>query len=470
MKTTIVVAAAIAAVGLLVVSEPSPAGATHVPLEEVAIDVDVTGNTAVSLGPTEFCNAQPLAVGETIDVDVVVRGVPEWIPGGGYSGQGEEGIWGYGTHLYFDPSVLYVEKVHAFDGPSLIWVEQPIAKFVVVDYFDGRRDEGLGEPSESQQTSGNGPSNRVRIDAVDLGAAFESGDGILTRITMKAVGEGVSSVLFGDPITGGGFGRPGVLDASLNFAYPIDHIGHGALAVGDNECPSILPTPTVAPPTPTPPPPSTAIYELSFRQRPGSDLVDVVVDAESPGLRSWYISFDESPSMHFQCAAAHPQGACNTGRALRLVGSTTASIVGEAFLGTLRFVPADPDVTEVTLTLDDVVFVDPLDRDVRDNVTWEPAVISLPEPTPTPTFPPSTPTRTPPISLCICAIVTPTPTPRGEAQGLSAIATVMPTVTPAALPRAGGAPRDPPGSVHALIVVCATLALAGAWVVARRRR
>src|SRR3990172_696592 len=100
-------AGAMVLAALLLYVEHSPAAhATHVPVE-VAIDVDVAGNEANTLGPTESCNATPLAVGETGEVDVVVRGVPpvELVSDHPFEETITHGISGYGFDLLFDPAV-----------------------------------------------------------------------------------------------------------------------------------------------------------------------------------------------------------------------------------------------------------------------------------------------------------------------------------------------------------------------------
>ena len=82
---------------------------------QVAIDMDVAGNGDNVLGATQDCNATPLQIGETIDVDVVVRGVPPH-DADQYAG----GIGGFEFDFLFDPSVLEVTLVHAFQGPTIL--------------------------------------------------------------------------------------------------------------------------------------------------------------------------------------------------------------------------------------------------------------------------------------------------------------------------------------------------------------
>src|SRR3990172_10184535 len=45
---------------------------------ELGLDVDTTGNSALSLGSQETC-AEIASVGDTLEVDAVVRGIPPFV-------------------------------------------------------------------------------------------------------------------------------------------------------------------------------------------------------------------------------------------------------------------------------------------------------------------------------------------------------------------------------------------------------
>lgn len=96
---------------------------------QVEIDVDVTGNGDNVLGPTENCNATPLQIGETIEVDVVVRGVPTHAPN-----EYPSGIGGFEFDFLFDPAVVQVNEVQIPNGPSIVKAEGSFAPFVYLDY------------------------------------------------------------------------------------------------------------------------------------------------------------------------------------------------------------------------------------------------------------------------------------------------------------------------------------------------
>jgi len=230
-------AAVVACVLILSASGGATAGVDTV--DEVAIDVDVTGNDDSVLGPTEFCNADPLEVGETIEVDVVVRGVPEYVPRTGNGGVGDRGLRAIGLELLVDPDIARVQRVHGFDGPTLIASDNTLEPLEWFDY---------GDPA------------RTRIDLLDLAPTAESGDGVLVRVTLEAMSPGVSTVGLSDSFTGGfpvgllAFDAPG-----SPVPYRIESAFLATIVVGEaNDCPASAPTitPTLAPsptrrPTPT---------------------------------------------------------------------------------------------------------------------------------------------------------------------------------------------------------------------------
>jgi hypothetical protein len=206
---------------------------------EVAIDVDVTGNGDNILGPTEACNASPLQVGDTIDVDVVVRGVPEFVDHGNEVWEG--GIVGYAFNLLFDPTVLRVEKAQTFDGPTILKGGGDPVPFVWIDY---------NWPSDGQSPPP-GTTGDIEVSAADLTTNYEDGDGVLTRISLTAVGPGQSGLQIRDEM------RRDVLPtvADSNSAPYGVTASDAVLNVGGGGCqgptPSLYPTPTRAP-TPTP--------------------------------------------------------------------------------------------------------------------------------------------------------------------------------------------------------------------------
>ena len=140
-------------------STPIPTSGTTAPGDTaVAVDVIPSGNSATALAATEDCAAAD--VDDRFIVDVVVKGV--------------ENLLAWEVSISYDPEVLQVEErdVNFFlapeDGDSII------------------------------DTSGRVPDStgRYSAGAVDTSdpATPDSGSGVLTRITLSAVGEGTSPI------------------------------------------------------------------------------------------------------------------------------------------------------------------------------------------------------------------------------------------------------------------------------------
>jgi hypothetical protein len=223
------------------------AGASE-PGVQVAIDVDVAGNGDSVLGPTESCNATPLQVGGTIDVDVVVRGVPEYVPDDPIAHTDNSGgIVGYEFNVRFDPVILRLDLVHALDGPSILKGGGDPLPFVWKDYNWHPDDAAEGPPG----TTGNSLAA-----VVDLSGVYESGDGVLTRLTFTAVGGGVSSIYLQDelwPLI-----EPPTIIDSTSEPYPVT-ADDALVIVGAGNCSDASPTRSA---TPTPPPgPTTPARE-----------------------------------------------------------------------------------------------------------------------------------------------------------------------------------------------------------------
>ena len=68
---------------------------SHVPIGVAAIDTNVAGNGATTLGPTEPC-AQIAAVGQTRQIDVVLKSVPS------------EGLAAAAFDLAYDPTKIRI--------------------------------------------------------------------------------------------------------------------------------------------------------------------------------------------------------------------------------------------------------------------------------------------------------------------------------------------------------------------------
>jgi hypothetical protein len=191
--------------------------------------VDPTGNEANALAATEDC-LEGFEVGETLEVDVFVRGIPS-----PHSAPEAGGIGGFAFDFRFDPAVLQVDLVQAFDGPTILTASGPYAPLTQIEYngaFQG------GDPP--------GVTGDVRVAVFDFSTNYESGSGILTRVNLRSVGEGASALWLTDEVSPGG---PKVL-AKYGYAYKTE-LRNATIIVGGESCAD--PTPTL-PPSPTPKP------------------------------------------------------------------------------------------------------------------------------------------------------------------------------------------------------------------------
>lgn len=221
---------------------PASAGAASLPTVQVAIDVNTSGNGDNALGPTEACNATPLQVGDSLDVDVVIRGVPQYEPGASSEPYGRNGIAGFGFNFLFDPAILQVNGVQAFDGPTILKAAENTIKLVGLDY-DGR------DPSSREGPAGTTGNVRVDMFGGVPAQPLPSGDGVLTRITLQAVREGTSRL----DLTADG-AAPFVMLSASGVGYEIAN-SPASVVVGEVSCanptpsPFVVPTPVALPPT-----------------------------------------------------------------------------------------------------------------------------------------------------------------------------------------------------------------------------
>jgi hypothetical protein len=183
----------------------------------VGIDADPSGNAAQSLGDIQDCRT--VAEGGSFEVDVFVQGIPPGTAQGG-------GIAGFGYSLLFDPTVL---QVTAVNNEFLLYAAGSTAPFEVID-GDGTAGSNT-DPLPA--TTGN-----LRVDLGDVSTNIESGDGVLSRLTLRAVGAG-STVL------------------SLSPAEIFDGSAEEYASVSQNATVAVGGSCTPPPPT-TPPPAETA--------------------------------------------------------------------------------------------------------------------------------------------------------------------------------------------------------------------
>lgn len=167
-------------------------------LDTVAIDTDVNGNTATSLGSRKACST--LKAGGALAIDITIHTVPPVGEAGG-------GIRGFEFTLVYDPDVV---KVKAWDHDMLVGANAG-SRLLPISY---------GTPD----TDGS-----FLAAAADLADPTnpESGSGVLARVTLEGVGRGVSDLTLKDVI---------VMGDALSPLYTIRNVVAARVAV-DAPCP-----------------------------------------------------------------------------------------------------------------------------------------------------------------------------------------------------------------------------------------
>ena len=191
---------AIAMVALAVGATITPAR-SQAPIT-IALDVDSAGNQPTSLGTREACNA--IDQGQTTTIDITVKDIPEWsdangstIPDIGDTG----GIIAFQFILNYNPDVI---ELVAIDNQMLIAANDLQPNDLTQQLPD--RDGVFG------------------VGFVDFSSSPEDGAGVLSRITVTAVGSGQSDLQL-DTVA--------VADAGSE-AYSIGPVQPAAIAVGQS--------------------------------------------------------------------------------------------------------------------------------------------------------------------------------------------------------------------------------------------
>ena len=206
------VRAAVVAAAVVLVSSVTATVALQAQQTVIAgIDVDTAGNQADSLGDIQNCRT--VEQGDTFQIDVFAMAVPP-------SSDGAGGVTGFSYNLLFDPEVV---EVTAVDNNLLLTVEGVAIPFEVIDTDP----EGGTSSDPLPATTGD-----LRVDFADLSKDAESGDGTLSRLTLKAVGSGLSN-LFLSPVE--------IFDLSAEV-YP-NVVENAAVAVGEPCTPPRLTAP-----------------------------------------------------------------------------------------------------------------------------------------------------------------------------------------------------------------------------------
>lgn len=198
----------------------------------IGLDVEPAGNTATSLGPIDSCIS--VSTGDTFEVDIFVTDVAD--------------LLAWETYFVYDMSIVNIAS-------------RDVAMFQAANPGSNVFDVSESLPDIDSY---------YRIAAVDLAdpPAPDSGSGVLARLTLEAVGPGVS-VLSLSPIDVNEDGKidlgPSLKDAKAEPIGDLDGddlfdgpIANAEVAV-DGTCPGVTPVPTTTmiptSPTPRPTPP-----------------------------------------------------------------------------------------------------------------------------------------------------------------------------------------------------------------------
>jgi hypothetical protein len=215
-----------AAFGLALVSSFAFVGATHSNslIGLLAIDANVQGNTATSIGPIDGCaRVEP---GAQIDVDYVVDAIPEDRP-----------MIAFEVLIKYDPALLEVVAVDYDLMLAAVGSYQP---------FTGLTDELPDSDGEYRLVVLDTASQTYVPEINQPEANVERGKGTLARITLRAKAAGVSEVAVGyDPANGGPY--PLTQDTQ-NETIIVDKIGGASIAIGQDCPPEVIAPKIIDPP------------------------------------------------------------------------------------------------------------------------------------------------------------------------------------------------------------------------------
>lgn len=214
----VVAPAAVIAALMILVLQPGAGEATHSAstIKVAAIDVDVTGNAATVVGPTEVCRR--VEPGATVDVDLIVNQIPADRP-----------LTAIQFTVFYDAAVV---NVIARDANLLLSAIPDSSGITFPAFTDPVPDADGG----------------FQAAGIDFSpTARETGPGVIGRLTLKAVAPGLS-ILSPNANT-----ETLLVFDDLNEQIPIDTVGAAFLAVGE-DCPADAPPVLTAAPGSLPPP------------------------------------------------------------------------------------------------------------------------------------------------------------------------------------------------------------------------
>lgn len=177
---------------------PTPTPVPQRPIDFVAADMDIAGNTPNSIGTMETCGAVP--VGGHLTIDVVVAGIPNEEAGTG-------GIAAFAFDLIYDSSHV---RVISTDVQQLLGVMPGSLVFNASDTVP----------------DGDGTFASAAVD-LSLGTVpLEAGSGVLARITLEGLTAGTSELTLMNV---------GIMDAAGDL-YEINGVQNAQFIVGGS-CP-----------------------------------------------------------------------------------------------------------------------------------------------------------------------------------------------------------------------------------------
>ena len=212
-RIVLVIACLALMTALATLGSPPQRGRASQETTSVGVDADVAGNSATSLGQIDACAS--VAEAASFDVDVFVADIAN--------------LQGWQATVHYDPAVLQVAEVN-------------------VELFVAGTEAGRTLNLSDAVPDQDGAYNFVVVD-VSPESVAHSGSGALARLSLKAVGAGMSFLTLSDVV----FADPqaniiGSVDSDEIFDGPT---GYAQVWVGE-PCPGALPSPTPAPPTETP--------------------------------------------------------------------------------------------------------------------------------------------------------------------------------------------------------------------------
>jgi hypothetical protein len=220
-------------------------------------------------------------VGSTVQVDVVVDGIPEQK---GPSGAGPN-ILGFDMDLILDSSKVQVSAANMAIGME----------------YQGTPGGGASHSTDTTPDS----DGDFFMSEIDLSATGESGKGTLARLTLQGLASGVSTLHLQYTLLGS---QPHIYDHTRNInPYTVGIVVDSIIAVHPATCPTATGTPTPSP-VPTVPPPLTPTPTPTPSPTPGAPTPTFTayptptVPAGGPDVGLLAVDMDTTGNLSSPCA------------------------------------------------------------------------------------------------------------------------------------------------------------------------